>query len=532
MQWEEKKENERDVSYRIAAYYSVLGSADILFAGPYIEEYSSSFELFLNHNDIKKLDFNKYEIVGKSYHEIKTAKTVKLNDDLTFKFSEGENGKEARLRNIVITLLTRNKNEGCIVYCSSPSSAEKYAKCLPKLIEYNHASNDYKTFVNHVEKEYGSDWIVVCCLKIGIGVHHGLIPKYIQKEIISFFNLGIIKVLTSTTTITEGVNTSAKNLIVTNNKKGNKSLKRFDAKNIAGRAGRFDKHYSGRVIILKNKFLNDLNTKKESINHKNYDLNAEKQEIDLFYSNNEFLTNGDKLRKENILLEQERRQIPSKILDLFKVVSRADKIKLYDSISDLNEAQFSQIRMLIRKINNPMYISIDWDGMQIILQCIVPIVNSNLRGLIERKTNNGEGEHSIIIPILNNYLEKGFKGLVSYKRKSQGETTDQATRSTARFVFNTAKYQLVKYFGVFNVMYKFHRSNIENVEFEGVAGIDKLLTKLEYNALTELGRKVSDFGVPDKVLRYYENDQSVNIINTFDDFELKAFNKVKVLVER
>jgi len=70
--------------------------------------------------------------------------------------------------------------------------------------------------------------------------------------------------LVSTTTITEGVNTSAKNLIITNNKKGTKSLKKFDAKNIAGRAGRFLKYYSGRVIVLQNKFLDDMNSEELS----------------------------------------------------------------------------------------------------------------------------------------------------------------------------------------------------------------------------------------------------------------------------
>jgi replicative superfamily II helicase len=69
-------------------------------------------------------------------------------------------------------------------------------------------------------------------LKKGIGIHHGLIPKYLQKEIVSLFNKKQLKVLISTTTITEGVNTSAKNLIVLHSKKGEKQLKKFDAKNM------------------------------------------------------------------------------------------------------------------------------------------------------------------------------------------------------------------------------------------------------------------------------------------------------------
>ncbi len=528
---DEKKENERDVSYRIAAYYSVLGNADILLSGPYIERYSPSFERFLNDNQITKCDFNKYEIVGKLYCSVKTAKSVEIDNNIILEFGENENGKYARL-NKIVSVLSERKKESCIIYCSTPSAAEKYAKDLPKLIEFKSSIEEYKIFVDHVSKEYGEDWVVTKCLRKGIGVHHGLVPKYIQKEIISYFNDGLIKALTSTTTITEGVNTSAKNLIITNNKKGTKPLKRFDAKNIAGRAGRFDKHYSGRVIILQNKFLEDINAEKESIHHKNYDLESRKDEIDLFYSNDDFLTNKDKIKRDNIILEQEKRNIPDHILDMFKIVSKADKIKIYDRIVLLNGNQYAHIKGLIQRINTPTNIGIDWDGMQVVLDCVLPIVNSPLDALIEKKTNKGTGKHSILVPILHNYLEKGFKGLVHFKRNKQGETIDQATRSTARFVYNTSKYQLVKYLGVFNVMYKFHRTESENIAFEEVSGIDRLLAKLEYNALTDLGRKVSDYGVPSKVLQYYESEQGENIKNSFDDFEKRVFSSVEGIINR
>jgi len=217
---------------------------------------------------------------------------------------------------------------------------------------------------------------------------------------------------------------------------------------------------------------------------------------------------------------------------MFKVVSKADKISVYDNISGLNSNQQEDIRTLVQKINISKNIGIDWDGAQIVLECVLPIVNSSLGSLIARKTNKGEGAHSILIPMLHNYLEQGFKGLVRHKKEKQGRSIDAATRETARFVFNTAKYQLVKYFGVFNVMYKFYRSNTEDIEYEEVSGIDRLLTKLEYNALTELGRKVSDFGVPTKVLEYYENEQEDRIKSSFDEFEQKVFDSVENIIYR
>lgn len=66
-------------------------------------------------------------------------------------------------------------------------------------------------------------WIVTKALKKGIGIHHGLVPKYMQQEIISLFNDNILKILICTTTITEGVNTTAKNMIVLSGKKALRS---------------------------------------------------------------------------------------------------------------------------------------------------------------------------------------------------------------------------------------------------------------------------------------------------------------------
>lgn len=71
-------------------------------------------------------------------------------------------------------------------------------------------SSTYEIFLNHLEHTFGNDWIVLKALKGRIGIHHSLIPKYIQKEIINLFNEGTLLCLFSTTTITEGVNTSAK----------------------------------------------------------------------------------------------------------------------------------------------------------------------------------------------------------------------------------------------------------------------------------------------------------------------------------
>jgi replicative superfamily II helicase len=528
---EEVKENERDVAYRLSVFYALENNVDVLLAGPYIDfydsqktGYNSSFDSFLKQNEIKLINYNQYEIVSKSYEDIKTKKHIDVDKYLEFNFES--NRKADKLIEIVKKI--NEINENTIVYCSTRNYTETYATTLLESKVFNHHSNnDYSDFIKHISENFSKDWTIIKALQKGIGVHHGLIPKYIQKEIISLFNSGHLKVLLSTTTITEGVNTSAKNLIVLHSKKGDKELKKFDAKNIAGRAGRFLYHYSGRVIILQNDFMKAINSEPEGIKHKNYDLQAPKDEIDLFYSNDEFLSQADQNRKTDIKVEQEKRGIPDEIFNLYKVVSRHDKITIYDEIKKLTVAEIESIKKLIRDVNYKM--DIDYNGFQVILKVIRIIVkNQKLIFLIDYKGLNGD--FSTLTHLLHFYLTGGFIGSIKYKI-SKNVKIDKAISETAEFVYNTLKYQAVKYLGVFNTMYRFIQAQEKAKAFEDVAGIDRLLVKLEYNALTEKGRIASDYGVPSNVLEYYESiDKSKDIKANFDTYEMKIFDRIETII--
>jgi len=531
---EEIKENERDVAYRLSVFYALDKNVDVLLAGPYIEfydkqknGYNNSFDNFLSKNQIGLLNYNQFEIVSKTYNNIKTRRQIKVDNQLQFDFQT--TGKNERL--IEILKQIKSINENSIIYCSTRAYTENYAKnILDSGAFEDHSHTDYSDFITHISKNFNKDWVVVKSLQKGIGIHHGLVPKYIQKEIISLFNNSDLNTLISTTTITEGVNTSAKNLIVLHSKKGDKELKKFDAKNIAGRAGRFLYHYSGRVIVLQNDFMKAIEAEPEGIKHKNYDLQAPKDEIDLFYSSDEYLSESDKTRKLNIKVEQDKRGIPDEIFNLYKVVSRLDKITIYDELKKLTNIEIDNIKVLIRTINFKM--DIDYDGFQVVLKVIRPIVkNQKLQFLIDYK---GEAnEYSTLTHLTHFYLTGGFLGSVKYKMSSM--SVDKAISETAEFVYNTLKYQVVKYLGVFNIMYCFIQSQETNKSFDEVTGIDRLLVKLEYNALTDYGRIASDYGVPSNVLDYYENlenkAKSEELKSNFDNYEKSIFDKVEKIIK-
>ena len=273
---EEVKENERDIAYRLAVFYSLSDNTDVLLAGPYMDfaipntpKYNPSFDNFLKENQVSLVNYNNYEIVNKSYHVVKQSKIFPEDEQLNINYSSPN--KTERLKKTVASIV--NISQNLIIYCANRGrngGVEYYAdRLIQSGLLNNHDYSQYSDIIDHISLQFTNKWILVQALKCGIGIHHGLVPKYIQKEIVSLFNQGLIRILISTTTITEGVNTSAKNLIVLHSKKGTKDLKKFDAKNIAGRAGRFGYHYSGRVIDLSNTFLNVINGEEEILKHKN-----------------------------------------------------------------------------------------------------------------------------------------------------------------------------------------------------------------------------------------------------------------------
>lgn len=536
------KENERDTAYRVALYNLLFNSKDILLVGPYInspdrsdENKNQSFNIFLDKNNFKLADYNKFEIVNKSYNEIIGNKKHFIDDKLTIDL-KGYSKKKEGEKLAKITQDIRNINENIIIYTKGPGFAERKAKEIILHSPNNSPKSEkLNKLIEHLENTFKlNDWSVILGLKNKIGIHHGLVPKYIQKEIISLFNNGDIDILISTTTITEGVNTSAKNLLVLNASKGHKPLKTFDAKNIAGRAGRFLYHYSGRVLILNKNFKEILDGSEDEIKHKNYDKNSIKNEIDYFITDKEFLNNEDNLKKENIKQKQKQRNIPDNIMNMYKVISYSDKIDVYDRIKLLlkpeNILHYKVLKKFVSSISYNLYL--DYNGFNNFLWVVKPIIkNDQLIRIIDTEVKNENGTSSLLTNLLYFYLKDGFMGSVNYKISEQNKPTDEAIRTSSQFVFNILKYQLVKYLGVFNLMYKFLESQIHNKDFDDITGIDKLLVKLEYNATSENGKLASDYGVPNKIIEYYDNKENREQIKlNFDEYERNKFNEIENII--
>ena len=533
-------ENERDTAYRLALEFICNMTYDMLLAGPYMvlppinAQQHKSFNNFADDNDFSFLRYNQFEIVSKEYITVKSKKRYCIDE---IQVEIGDISKGRKIANLIKALSTPKENT--IIYCGRRSDTEAYARALLRdqtlIASFQNVCSEvksatYEIFLNHLEHTFGADWIVLKALKGRIGIHHSLIPQYIQKEIIKLFNEGALLCLFSTTTITEGVNTSAKNIIITSNKKGIKDLRQFDAKNIAGRAGRFHQHYSGRVIDLNNGFENIVNGQPEILEHKNYDVQATKTDVDYQITREQYLSESERQEKASILSQVTASEIPSEVFDCFRVVGPKDKLILYSYISRMPWWTIEEIKRVSQNLAQSGAHRLYWRGFQQIMDMILPIVREDkLKQLITIRT--GKQQHySLVTVLLSSYLSGGFLSMVDFyvKRSDSPKTKDEAMRQVADFVYNVFKYHLVKYLGLFDVFFRYYVSKVEKTDMEEVAGLGLLLQKLEYNALSPNARKVSDYGVPFKLIDCYDSVAPYNK-DQFDDYEQYVDQEIRRL---
>ena len=145
--------------------------------------------------------------------------------------------------------LCRSIDEPTLIYCSSPARTRRVAQWLldagvssevPELLP----ASDW------IAEEYHPEWLVGRALRNGIGIHHGRVPRALAHYMVRVFNEGAIRFLICTSTLIEGVNTKAKNVIVFDNRVARQNLDYFTFNNIRGRSGRMFEHFTGRVLLF------------------------------------------------------------------------------------------------------------------------------------------------------------------------------------------------------------------------------------------------------------------------------------------
>lgn len=94
------------------------------------------------------------------------------------------------------------------------------------------------------------NWSLPKSLEIGVGVHHGKLPRWMGPLLVKGFDDGQLGVLVCTSTLIEGVNTTAKNIIILDKNIAKDAYDFFTFANIRGRGGRMLKHFVGKIFLF------------------------------------------------------------------------------------------------------------------------------------------------------------------------------------------------------------------------------------------------------------------------------------------
>ncbi|WP_333769811.1 DEAD/DEAH box helicase [Streptomyces sp. IBSBF 2435] len=146
-----------------------------------------------------------------------------------------------------------------LIYCSSPNRTRQVTEGLLSR-GLGHDAVALQPAAHWLADNYHEEWLVNKALRRGIGIHHGKIPRSLAQYQVSAFNDGEIDFLVCTSTLIEGVNTSAKNVVIFDHKLNRKNLDYFTFSNIKGRSGRMMRHFVGNVFVFRDPPRDDLPT--------------------------------------------------------------------------------------------------------------------------------------------------------------------------------------------------------------------------------------------------------------------------------
>lgn len=150
----------------------------------------------------------------------------------------------------LIEILNTHKETKTLIYAGTYSEI----KTVSELIKNSFPKSDLKKlklFAKWLAENYEKDWNLTKVVRRGMGIHNGRLHRSLSQIQIKMFedDQGLNN-LVSTSSIIEGVNTSAQNVIVWKNKNGSYKLNSFTYKNIIGRSGRMFKHFVGHVYLF------------------------------------------------------------------------------------------------------------------------------------------------------------------------------------------------------------------------------------------------------------------------------------------
>jgi late competence protein required for DNA uptake (superfamily II DNA/RNA helicase) len=493
-----------------------------------VKTFNSKFYLLgPNIDGISKGFVEKYNaIFYKTKSSLVDSKVIDIYSEHKDFFDRPKKHKEYK-ENILFELLLQNKNEQSIIYCSSPSRVRYLSSKFNSFLEEkNEINNDIELdIIEWIKINVSKEWSLIKLLNNKIGIHDGALQKHITTSTIEYFNEQKINYLFCTTTIIEGVNTSAKNIVYFDSTKGNQTpIDYFDYSNIKGRAGRLMIHYTGKIYnfnkIPKNVLtIVDIPFFEQNPISNEILINLEREEV------NE--NNLEQFASINNIPKQERELIKQNGVQVYGQKNIIETLR-----NDIKTKYHLICWNRIPKKEQLYYIlELAWNNLLKPGESVRPMT---LKGLVTVTQIYGYNQ-SIWNVIDNNY--NYFKTLPQFQELNDNEIKDEAIRQSFQTLKHWLEYKVPKWLSVMNTLQEFvctekglrsgnyaYFSNLIENDFLR----DNLSILAEYgipsSAIRKLEKLISDNVPQDSVLKIIK-DKKLYDNSVFIEYERKKLNE-------
>jgi hypothetical protein len=161
-----------------------------------------------------------------------------------------EIGKDSSRKSEALLKIISPGSEKTLIYAGNYAEIKRVSDLvIEKLVTVDRPHTNH--FASWLRNNYQQNWTMADLAERGVGVHNGRMHRCLSQLQVRLFELekGFDSIV-STSSIIEGVNTSAQNVVIWKSKLGGNNLKDFTYKNIIGRGGRMFKHFVGHIYLL------------------------------------------------------------------------------------------------------------------------------------------------------------------------------------------------------------------------------------------------------------------------------------------
>jgi len=143
-----------------------------------------------------------------------------------------------------------------LIFCPLKSSVEPFASAIIDLNKRGMLKSvleaDEKILAPALSigaEWFGTEHILLKCLRLGIAIHHGALPSPYRKEIERLLQTGVLKITVSSPTLAQGLNLSATSLVFHGLTRYGETIEISEFRNVVGRAGRAYIDVEGLVLL-------------------------------------------------------------------------------------------------------------------------------------------------------------------------------------------------------------------------------------------------------------------------------------------